>query len=68
MTFAASLKALGWSQSAFARQMDRNPRSVRRWCAGDAEAPREAIALLALMQETECSPTELGELLERPSE
>lgn len=63
MSFAASLKALGWSQSAFARLMGRNPRSVRRWASGDLPAPTEAVALLALMIETDCRPDELEILL-----
>ena len=63
VTFANSLRQLGWSQSAFARFMGRNPRSVRRWCAGDFPEPLEATALLAVMRAYEISPADLEELL-----
>lgn len=64
MTFAASLQALGWTQSAFARFMDRNPRSVRRWCSEGFPAPLEAEAVLVLMRRFDVTPDDLNALMQ----
>jgi hypothetical protein len=66
--FGMALRKMNWRHTHYASIMHRNPRTVRRWASGAADVPKLTLALLALMHETQCSPTELGELLERPSE
>lgn len=45
----AALAVLELTQGGLARLVDVNPRTVRRWVAGDLPVPRAEAILLALM-------------------
>lgn len=68
MTFATALRQLGWTQSAYAQFMDRNPRSVRRWCSGESPAPSESEALLLVMLAYGISVEDLERLMREETE
>ena len=44
------LATLAWTQSAFARRVGVDPRTVRRWLAGEREIPAIVWHVLALEQ------------------
>ena len=46
----AALAALGLSQVGFARTVRVDPRTVRRWVAGDAVIPGPVVVLIELLQ------------------
>lgn len=48
--FRASLTDLDMGQAAFARFLDLDARTVRRWSTGDSDVPRSIVLLLMLMQ------------------
>lgn len=50
----ADLARLDLSQSAFARRLGVNPRTVRRWLAGDAPIPLYVASWLALYKVSAC--------------
>ncbi len=47
--FRAALDQLGFSQVSFGVFLKMDPRSVRRWAAGDSEIPPSVIYLLKVM-------------------
>ncbi len=44
--FRATLKRLGLNQVAAAKQLGVDPRTVRRWLAGDRKIPEPVVILL----------------------
>lgn len=48
--FRAGLDGLGLSQTAFAKWTGKNPRTVRRWAAGEDPVPREIAVIIALLE------------------
>ena len=49
--FKAALRALGWSQSEFARKAGLTPNTSSRYANGDAAIPRWVERYLGVMQE-----------------
>ncbi len=49
--FRRALRQLGLSQSELARQIDVDPRTVRRWAAGQVSVPRAVEELLKAWRE-----------------
>ena len=47
--FDDALSALGYSQCDFARSLDINDRTVRRWSSGDVPVPGPIVFTLRLM-------------------
>jgi len=48
-TFRAALAALGYTQSAFAAFARVDPRTVRKWAAGDRAIPGPVVVLMEMM-------------------
>lgn len=48
--FKATLRALGWKQTDFARKSGLNPTTISRWITGDTPVPEWAVRYLQAMQ------------------
>ena len=49
--FRRQLAALGFSQMGFARYVECDGRSVRRWCSGEQDIPRWVAVMLGLLDQ-----------------
>lgn len=65
--FNEALRALGAGQTALARALGVNPRTVRRWALGEAPAPPYAVLVLTLLHMVRecCGPDAVAALLEK---
>jgi hypothetical protein len=57
--FNEALAALGFTQVGFAKKLSLDPRTVRRYCAGQWPVPDTLAALLNLMLDTGAKPDQL---------
>jgi transcriptional regulator with XRE-family HTH domain len=48
--FRHALRQLGWNQVQAAKRLGVNPRTVRRWVAGDSRIPESVRIVLQLWQ------------------
>jgi len=57
--FKCALAKVGFSQLSYAKRFDVNPRTVRRWAAGEHAVPIVHGALLQLMIDTNTNAKDL---------
>lgn len=65
--FSEALRGLGIGQTALARALGVNPRTVRRWALGEAPAPRYAVLVLTLLRilQESCGPEAVAWVIEK---